>query len=164
MTDAIKPCPHDIAERETAVADGMCPRCPSPESERVRDALERIANNRQGHGGSCDADDWTLEEVSAFAREALSTSPAPEKAKCQKDHVHCGVEYDQCEKPAPEKARPEPQCKKCRRFLRPDDRKCEYCWTFVGDVYDEKPSRAQEEAEISRLRDALAEGKQNLTS
>src|SRR5882672_5933892 len=36
MTDDIAACPHSLAERETAVADGMCPICSA-------DALSRLA-------------------------------------------------------------------------------------------------------------------------
>lgn len=31
------------------------------------------------------------------------------------------------------------QCVKCRRPVGNQDRKCEYCFTFIGSVYDEKP-------------------------
>ena len=34
------PCPHDLAERETACADGMCPLCLSERLSRVRPATD----------------------------------------------------------------------------------------------------------------------------
>jgi hypothetical protein len=37
-------CPHDLAERETAVADGHCPLCPHPDVARL-DALDRFLQN-----------------------------------------------------------------------------------------------------------------------
>ena len=38
-------CPHDLAERETACAEGMCPICAAAEIERLtadRDAAMRV--------------------------------------------------------------------------------------------------------------------------
>ena len=34
-------CPHDIAERETACADGMCPLCQAAEIERLTEGRGR---------------------------------------------------------------------------------------------------------------------------
>jgi hypothetical protein len=36
-------CPHDLAERETAVADGMCPLCLAAEIKRLRALVARRA-------------------------------------------------------------------------------------------------------------------------
>jgi hypothetical protein len=35
-------CPHDLAERETAVADGMCPLCLAAENERAKQEIEEM--------------------------------------------------------------------------------------------------------------------------
>ena len=35
-------CPHDVADREVAVADGMCPLCLANDNERLRAALQQI--------------------------------------------------------------------------------------------------------------------------
>ena len=32
-------CTHDLAERETACADGMCPQCLASDNESLRDIL-----------------------------------------------------------------------------------------------------------------------------
>ena len=37
-------CTHDLAERETACADGMCPICKAAEIERLRAALQSISD------------------------------------------------------------------------------------------------------------------------
>ena len=32
-------CTHDLAERETACADGMCPQCLASDNESLRDTI-----------------------------------------------------------------------------------------------------------------------------
>lgn len=34
MSEQLKPCPHDLAEKELACANGSCPICPRTHSER----------------------------------------------------------------------------------------------------------------------------------
>ena len=66
-------CTHDLAERETMVADGYCPACMSAyierlttEGEVMRKALERIANYNGNQRLTREADD-----MADIAREAL---------------------------------------------------------------------------------------------
>jgi hypothetical protein len=35
-------CPHDLAERETGVADGMCPLCLAAEIKQLKQQNERL--------------------------------------------------------------------------------------------------------------------------
>jgi hypothetical protein len=39
---AVLQCTHDLPERETACADGMCPYCSAADVRRLRDALLAI--------------------------------------------------------------------------------------------------------------------------
>jgi len=38
------PCPHDLAERETAVADGYCPICLAAQMDKLEKAREAFLN------------------------------------------------------------------------------------------------------------------------
>src|SRR5882672_6139399 len=59
MSDDIAACPHSLAERETAVADGMCPICSAdalsrlttpPLPETAREKAETIEQELRVHG------------------------------------------------------------------------------------------------------------------
>lgn len=39
MTETVTRCPHDLAEQETACADGMCPLCLAAEIDLLTELL-----------------------------------------------------------------------------------------------------------------------------
>jgi hypothetical protein len=62
-------CPHDLAERETMVADGTCPICLMEEIDRLRREREEWRNRCSRWGNENGALRGELAELRAALRE-----------------------------------------------------------------------------------------------
>ncbi len=72
-------CEHDLAERETACADGLCPLCLSAKTAKLVEALEQIKLGE----GPYDRDEFmhackTIDAMKAVAVAALAAAKASE--------------------------------------------------------------------------------------
>jgi hypothetical protein len=65
-------CPHDISEQDVASqADGLCPLCLAAEVNRLRTALERLANDPPANRDEPDMDWEVVVKMRAIAKAAL---------------------------------------------------------------------------------------------
>jgi len=68
-------CQHDLAERETMIADGYCPECMSQHIGRLRFALEEIAGAKclTAKTGDEATKAWNHDKMIETAELALET-------------------------------------------------------------------------------------------
>ena len=96
MTDAIKPCPCTCHMVDRCLACQCVRVSPSPDSERVREAITEAIAAMSAATSTVDRtltrrEQERLISARAALKEALSTSSAPEKAKC--DNCRAPLEF-----------------------------------------------------------------------